>query len=179
MEERMIFAGAGGQGLMLLGKLVTYAAMKDGLHVTWFPSYGAEVRGGTAHCHVVVSDAEVYSPIVEKASTLLIMNEPSLNRFLPRLGSGGTVILNTTLSAAPQGANGALVQVPATDIANELGNIRIANMAMLGALNARKKIVAEATLANAIREIVGDSKKAPFAANMEAYKRGFEIGSKS
>lgn len=178
MEERMIFAGAGGQGLMALGKLTAQAAMVDGLHVTWFPSYGAEVRGGTAHCHLVVSDTEVYSPFVEKAGVLVIMNEPSLKRFLPRLAEGGVLILNTSLAAAPPSLNGAVLAVPATDIANELGNIKIANMVMLGALNARKRLISEKALIDAVKAYLGESKKALLDVDIQAYKRGFEVGAK-
>jgi 2-oxoglutarate ferredoxin oxidoreductase subunit gamma len=178
MEQRMIFAGAGGQGLMMLGKLVAYAAMNEGRSVTWFPSYGAEVRGGTAHCHIVISDTEVYSPIVEKATALLIMNEPSLKRFLPRLAADGLVVLNTSLAQPPVGANGSFLAVPATDIANELGNIRVANMAMLGALNARAKLVSEEAFASAVRESLGESKKALLGVNLDAYRRGFQIGAR-
>jgi 2-oxoglutarate ferredoxin oxidoreductase subunit gamma len=173
MEERMIFAGAGGQGLMLLGKLVAQAAMDEGLCVTWFPSYGAEVRGGTAHCHIVVSDREIPSPLVEKATTLLIMNEPSLKRFLPRLAPGGLLVLNTSLAAPPAGANGTLVAIGATDIANELGNIRVANMAMLGALNARRRIVSDDTVAATLRKAL-EGKAALFDINITAYRRGAE-----
>jgi len=178
MEQRMIFAGAGGQGLMMLGKLVAYAAMNEGRSVTWFPSYGAEVRGGTAHCHLVISDTEVYSPIVEKATALLIMNEPSLKRFLPRLQPGGLIVLNTSLAQVPVGANGSFLAVPATDIANELGNIRVANMAMLGALNARAKLVSEGAFTSAVKESLGESKKALLDINLNAYRRGFEIGAR-
>ncbi len=173
MEERIIFAGAGGQGLMLLGKLMAQAALSEGLEVSWFPSYGAEVRGGTAHCHVVISDREVYSPLVEKASTLVVMNEPSLKRFLPRLGPGGLLILNSSLATAPEAANGALVLVPATDIANELGNIRVANMVMLGAMNAARRVVSDETIAATLREYL-HGREALVDLNLSAYRRGAE-----
>ena len=172
MEERMIFAGAGGQGLMLLGKLTALAATRDDLHVTWFPSYGAEVRGGTAHCHVVVSASEIFSPLVEEASTLLIMNEPSLKRFLPRLAPGGLLVLNTSLASAPADIDAEFLAVPATDMANKLGNIKIANMVMLGALNTRKRLVKYDTLWAAIVEYAGTRRAELVELNRKAYDLG-------
>lgn len=173
MQERMIFAGYGGQGLMMLGKIVALSAMKEGRNVTWFPSYGAEVRGGTAHCHVVITDMEIYSPLVETATVLLIMNGPSLKRFSPRLADGGAMVLNTSLAEAPDDLNGDIASVPATDIANELGNIRVANIVMLGALNAVRPIVDDATVEKALREFL-KAKEDLIDVNLAAYARGRE-----
>ncbi len=171
MEHRMIFAGAGGQGLMMLGKILAQAAMDAGLNVTWYPSYGAEVRGGTAHCHVVVSEGRIFSPLVERASALAIMNEPSLERFLPRLRQAGLLVLNTSLAEAPGASNGAIIAVPATEIANELKDIRIANMVMLGALNAALDIVDDEFVVEAIEAFLpGRGHLAGL--NREAYERG-------
>jgi 2-oxoglutarate ferredoxin oxidoreductase subunit gamma len=176
MEERLIIAGAGGQGIMLMGKLLALAAMNEDLHVTWFPSYGAEVRGGTAHCHMVLSDTEVYSPLVEKAGTLVILNEPSLVRFETRLAPWGTLVLNTSLAEPPTGLDGRILAVPATDIANELGNIRVANMVMLAALNAAKRLVKDETLWGAVEEFAGAGRADLLEVNRKAYERGLEIG---
>ena len=176
MEERMIVAGEGGQGLMTLGKVMAQAAMDDGLDVTWYPSYGAEVRGGTAHCHVVVSDRPIYSPLVEEATALLVMNGPSLARFAPRLVEGGLLVLNTSLVDAPADLAGTVVEVGATDMANALGNIRVANMIMLGALNARRKIFSEKSLAGALATVLGDRRKGLLDANLTAYRKGRELG---
>lgn len=173
MRERMIFAGYGGQGLMMLGKVMALSAMMEGKNVTWFPSYGAEVRGGTAHCHVVVTDDQIYSPLVETATALVIMNGPSLKRFSPRLADGGTMVLNTSLAEPSDDLNGSLVSVPATDIANELGNIRVANIVMLGALNAARPIVDDATVEKALRESL-KGKEQLVEVNLAAYARGRE-----
>jgi len=159
---------------MTLGKLMALAAMKQDLNVTWYPSYGAEVRGGTAHCHVVVKDGEIFCPLVEAASTLVIMNEPSLKRFQPRLVDGGLMVLNSSLAEKPSNSNGTVLCVPATDIANELKNIRIANMVMLGALNVAKQIVKESTLEEALKEFLKGKEKL-FDINMRAYDRGREV----
>ncbi len=175
MEERMLFAGAGGQGLMTLGKLFALAGLHDGKNVTWYPSYGAEVRGGTAHCHVVVSDSEIYSPLVEEATAMVVMNQPSLNRFLPRLSDDGLLVLNTSLAELGDGQSPAnVIAVPATDIANELGDVRVANMAMLGALNTARRIVREKTLEKALKEFLGSKKKHFLEPNLAAYARGRE-----
>ena len=172
MQERMIFAGYGGQGLMMLGKVMALSAMMEGKNVTWFPSYGAEVRGGTAHCHVVVTDDQIYSPLVETATALVIMNGPSLKRFSPRLADGA-MILNTSLVDPPDEIDGKLVSVPATDIANELGNIRVANIVMLGALNAARPIVDDAMIEKALRESL-KGKEQLVGVNLAAYARGRE-----
>jgi len=173
MEERMIFAGAGGQGLMTLGKVLAQAAMEAGLEVTWYPSYGAEVRGGTAHCHVVVADGEIYSPLVERASVLVIMNEPSLKRFGARLADDGLLVLNTSLAEKPASSNGTVIAVKATDVANELRDIRVANMVMLGALNGVRRIVADEYVEKALASFLR-GRKALMDLNLEAYARGCE-----
>jgi len=174
-EERMIFAGAGGMGIMLMGKVMALAATNEGLNVTWFPSYGAEVRGGTAHCHVVLDSEEIYSPFVEKATTMIVMNDLSLAKFLPRLARGGLLILNTSLAAPPRDLDGALVEIAATDAANALGNIRVANLVMLGALNAKKRLVKEDSLYGALVEFAGTAKKHLIEVNMAAYRKGIEL----
>lgn len=174
-QERIIFAGAGGQGLMVLGKLMIFAAMKEDFAVTWFPSYGAEVRGGTAHCHLVISSSEIYSPFVEKATSIVVMNEPSLKRFADRVEAGGLMVLNSSLAEPPAGKDYRIISVPATDIANDLGNIRVANIVMLGALNTARKLVAVPTLDTAIKDFLGVAKRDLYAINMEAYRRGCQF----
>lgn len=172
MVERMLLAGAGGQGLMTLGKLFALAAMRAGSNVTWYPSYGAEVRGGTAHCHVVISDGEIYSPLVEKADSMVVMNQPSLDRFLGRLVEGGLLVLNTSMAELDDEVSAQVIGVRATDIANELGNIRVANMVMLGALNAAKAIVDEETVESALAEFLGERAATLLEINLDAYAKG-------
>lgn len=142
MRERMIFAGFGGQGLLTAGKLLAECAMAEGREVTFFPSYGSEVRGGTSHCHVVISDEPIASPLVEEATALLIMNQPSLERFLPTLERGGFVTLNTSMAEAPENMDGLeLLAIPASELAREIGSVRVANMIMLSALNEVRALV--------------------------------------
>ncbi|MCK9431694.1 MAG: 2-oxoacid:acceptor oxidoreductase family protein [Candidatus Omnitrophica bacterium] len=141
MTERIIIAGSGGQGVMLLGKVLVQAAMLGGKQITWFPAYGPEVRGGTSHCMVVVSDQEIGSPYIGQADTLIILNRPSLEKFKSRLKAGGLLILNSSL-AGFKGAKGLkILQFPFTDIAMNLGNIKVANMVALGCFVAAKKII--------------------------------------
>jgi 2-oxoglutarate ferredoxin oxidoreductase subunit gamma len=139
----MIFSGFGGQGLMTLGKFVAELLMHDH-EVTFFPSYGTEVRGGTAYCHVCVSDRPIASPTVEEATVIVVMNQMSYERFAPLVRPDGLVLANAGM-VRPTGAHGAarLVEVDASGLANHLGNVRVANMVMLGALMTLKPLADE------------------------------------
>jgi 2-oxoglutarate ferredoxin oxidoreductase subunit gamma len=141
MTENVLMAGQGGQGMILLGKLLAGMAMKAGLRTTYFPSYGTEVRGGTAHCHVKVADEEIFLPNVEHADTLVVMNQPSMERFGPRLKAGGLLLINSSMVEPPKKLpDGATVHaVPATQIAHDLGDMRVCNMVMLGAYQAASR----------------------------------------
>ncbi|MCK9571820.1 MAG: 2-oxoacid:acceptor oxidoreductase family protein [Candidatus Omnitrophica bacterium] len=140
MIERIIIAGSGGQGVMLLGKVIAEAAMRKGCFVTWLPAYGPEVRGGTAHCTVVISDQEIGSPYVNKADTLIILNQPSLDKFKSKLSPKGVLILNASLASSAKLAKIKVFYYPFTDLALKLGNIKIANMVALGCYLADKKL---------------------------------------
>ena len=127
--ERIVIAGSGGQGVMLLGKVLAQTAMLEGKEVTWFPAYGPEVRGGTSHCMVTVSDQEIGSPYISVADTLIILNQPSLNRFKGILNKNqGLLILNSSLTKVEAEIKAQVISFPCTDIAIELGNIKVANM---------------------------------------------------
>jgi 2-oxoglutarate ferredoxin oxidoreductase subunit gamma len=135
MEKSFIFAGFGGQGVILAGKLLAQAGADSGLHVTWLPSYGPEMRGGTANCTVVLSDEPIGSPVVDNPTVLVAMNLPSLDRFEKVVAEGGTILVNSSLSTRPTGRNDVRVlTVPANDIAVSLGNSQAANMVALGAV---------------------------------------------
>ena len=134
MREEIIIAGFGGQGVMLSGKVLAYAGMQEGKHVTYFPSYGAEVRGGTANSTVIISTEEIPSPVSSHPDTLLAMNSPSCKKFGPRIKKGGVLIVNTTLiDNVSKRSSLTIIEIPATSLANELGDKRSANMIMLGA----------------------------------------------
>jgi len=141
MIERIIIAGSGGQGIMLLGKVIAEAAMRCGRQVTWFPAYGAEVRGGTAYCMVTISDKQIGSPYIDKADTLIIMNGPSLEKFRQRIKNKGSLIVNSSLAAVAGKEKRPSLKHPFTDIAIRLGNIKVANMVALGCYLAAKNII--------------------------------------
>ena len=125
---------------ILMGKLLAGMAMKADLHTTYFPSYGTEVRGGTAHCHVKISDEEVYLPNVEHADVLIVMNQMSMDRFGERLVGGGLLLANSSMVTPPADlpAGAVVRQIPATGMAVDLGDIRVGNMVMLGAYRAAR-----------------------------------------
>ena len=144
---------------MLLGKVLAEAAMKEGKFVTWLPAYGAEVRGGTAYCMVVISDAEIGSPYIAKADTLLAMNQPSLDKFKGRLAAKGILIVNSSLAKTGAKGSASVLKGAFSELAAGLGNIKVANMAALGCYIAAKKIVKLATAIKVIEEIAPDNKK--------------------
>lgn len=130
---QMVFSGYGGQGLLTLGEIVATIAMKKGKHVTWMPSYGPEMRGGTANCAVIVSDKLIGSPIVlSNIDILVAMNHPSVTKFLPKMRDGGLVLVNSSIVTEKiTGTNAEVLEIDATNIAGKVGDIRVANMVML------------------------------------------------
>ena len=133
-HQEIVIAGTGGQGIMIMGQLLAHAAVAEGRNVVWFPSYGPESRGGTADCTVIISSDEIGSPISTSPDTLVALSQPMLDKFLPTVKREGTLVVNTSLAKPPTDrADCRLLSVPANDIANELGNLRIANMVILGA----------------------------------------------
>ena len=142
MEKSFIFAGFGGQGVILAGKLLAQAAANCGLQVTWLPSYGPEMRGGTANCTVVLSDEPIGSPVVDDPTVLVAMNLPSLDRFEKTVATGGTIVVNSSLISRPVERNDVRVlSMPANDIALSLGNTQAANMVALGAVIKATEII--------------------------------------
>lgn len=150
--ERVIFSGYGGQGLMFIGKLFANMMLNKVAHVTFFPSYGAEVRGGTSNCQIILSSQEIASPVVETADSLILMNQSSVDRFLPCMADTGTALINSAMAVTPDRPN--VYGIPATDIAQEAGDIRSANVVMLGAYLYRKEL---ATLDEARKCIIAAS----------------------
>ena len=171
-----MIAGSGGQGVMLLGKIIAYAAMKQGREVTWLPSYGAEVRGGTAHCTVVISDSRIGSPCVDKADTLIIMNEPSLERFRCRIKNDGLLIVNGSLVKSAINSKARVVAHPFTEISLQLGNIKVANMVALGCYLSQKKIIDTDNVLKSIEEIAPADKKDLIQINKDAIRAGAKLG---
>ncbi len=176
MLEEIVFAGFGGQGVLLMGKLIAYAGMLEGKHVAWMPSYGPEMRGGTANCTVIVSTEEVASPVAPNPITLVAMNQPSLDKFEPQVEKGGTIIVNSSLVIRNVKRDDVKVlKIPANDIANELGNLRVANMVTLGAYVAESKIAKMDTIFQALEKTLTTKSEKIIKLNKEALKRGEKI----
>lgn len=172
---QLIIAGFGGQGILFTGRVLAQSAMIEGKHVTWFPSYGAEIRGGTAHCTVIISDEMIGSPLVRHPNALIIMNQASLKRFTPLLGQGGLLLMNFSLiKDYPDPSGIEKITIKATDIAEELGSSQIANMVMLGAFVARTGIVKMDTIYYALKEIVPEHRKNLIHLNEQAFTKGFK-----
>lgn len=133
MEKSLIIAGFGGQGVMLIGKTLGYAANDMGKNATFFPAYGTEQRGGTANCTVIISDEEIGCPVCETFDTIIAMNEPSLVRFAPALKEGGEILINSSLITGRPKEGVKYYEVDSAAIANEIGNPKVANMVILGA----------------------------------------------
>lgn len=173
MYQGMIMSGFGGQGIISAGILLAYAGMVDGRHVTFFPAYGAEMRGGTANCSVVVSTEEVASPVVSSPDSLIVMNEPSLLRFEPVLKANGLLLINNSLvSSQPKRDDVTVVTIHANKIAEEIGTVRCANMVMLGALINHTKAVSLESMIKTLPKVFPRAKKEMLQMNEEALKRG-------
>jgi 2-oxoglutarate ferredoxin oxidoreductase subunit gamma len=173
MYEKTIFSGFGGQGVLMMGYVLAVSAMKDGRNVTYLPSYGAEVRGGTANCTVVVADEEIFSPVVSTPDYAVIMNKPSLIKYEGTIRQGGVIILNSSLvDRDPSRGDVEVVKVPANDIAKELGSDRTINMIMLGAFVGKTKITTLDSIMDGLTEIVKGKKASLMKLNRKGLDRG-------
>ena len=175
MIERIIIAGSGGQGVMLLGKVLAQTAMLEGKQVTWFPAYGPEVRGGTSHCMVAISDQEIGSPYITGADTLIILNRPSLDKFKGKLKRQGLLVLNSSLAQIDQDAQIKVLQFPFTDIAIKLGNIKVANMVALGCYVAAKKIIQAKNILEVFKSMAPAGNLKILEVNQQALEEGFRL----
>jgi 2-oxoglutarate ferredoxin oxidoreductase subunit gamma len=171
-----MIAGFGGQGVLLAGKLLAYAGMLEGRHVTWFPSYGAEIRGGTANCTVIISSDEIGSPVVQNPSAMLIFNDASFKKFEKKIKQGGQLFLNTSLvHELPTRMDINRIEVKANDIAGELGDIRISNMVMLGTFLKKTGIVSLESVLAALKQVLPARRHSLIHLNEKALKRGTEV----
>lgn len=175
MTEKIIIAGAGGQGVMLLGKILAQSALREDKYVTWFPSYGAEVRGGSAYCMVIISSQEIGSPYIDKADTLIIMNALSLKRFKSRIKNKGLLIINDSLVKQNLNTKSRVLKYSFTDIALKLGNIKVANTVALGCYLAKTKSIKPESVIKAIEEIAPADKKHLIEINKKALFAGMEL----
>lgn len=173
---KTIFAGFGGQGVLMMGYSYAHAAMNEGYEVTFLPSYGAEVRGGTANCTVAVSDEDIASPIASEPDFLVVMNNPSLYSFQNRITREGVVFLNASIiQSRPTRKDVEVIDIPAGDIAAELGNPRVQNIVMMGAYIKKTGLVSPETYLKSLKKIMGEKKKSIMDVNRKAFTAGFQL----
>ncbi|MFN2293153.1 MAG: 2-oxoacid:acceptor oxidoreductase family protein [Candidatus Promineifilaceae bacterium] len=176
MEISIIVSGFGGQGALFAGQLLAYAAMDCGRNVTWIPSYGPEMRGGTAHCTVIISDESIGSPLVTRPDVAIVLNGPSFIKYDPLVVPGGLLAVNSSIVEQRSERNDIdIVLVPANAIAEELGSTKMMNMAMLGAMLARKPVLSLESIEQALIDHLPSSKAALLESNLQVLKRGFEV----
>jgi 2-oxoglutarate ferredoxin oxidoreductase subunit gamma len=178
MTEKIICSGFGGQGIMAMGKILAMSALREGKFVAWLPCYGAEVRGGTAHCLVTIADEEIASPTFEKADTLIILNGPSLKKFKNSIRNNGLLLVNSSLADCKATSRRLkVVQVPMTEMATKLGLDRVANTIAIGVYLGLKKIISLSTMEKAIEEVLAHREKL-IAINKRALAEGFFFAQK-
>jgi len=175
MQSEVIISGFGGQGTLYAGQVYAYAGMDEGRHVTWLPSYGPEMRGGTANCTVVISDEEIGSPSALHPRAVIALNLPSLDKYEPLVAPGGFLIVNQSMvNREPTRTDIHWLTIPANDIARELGNERAANMVLLGALEGNMKALPDGALERALAAHTAERLKKFIGLNIEALQRGAE-----
>jgi 2-oxoglutarate ferredoxin oxidoreductase subunit gamma len=173
MQETISISGFGGQGALVAGMMLAYAGMDGGKNITWIPSYGPEMRGGTAHVTVIISDEEIGSPLVRHPSAALVLNNPSMEKYEPLVKENGVLVYNSSLiSSVPQRTDIKYVSTPATDIATELGNVKIANMVALGALVVTTGVLPLSAVIQALHDHLPESKRSSLYANEQALRQG-------
>ena len=176
MYHGLIIAGFGGQGVMLMGQVLAEAGMIEGKHVTWLPSYGPEMRGGTANCTVVISDEPVASPVIDIPTEVVVMNIPSLLKFEPYLNKEGFLFMNASvIDREPKRRDIKVIKVPANDIADKLGNLKVANMVMLGAYIAITDVVDKETVFEALKRKLKGKKADLLGINKKAILEGMSL----
>ncbi|MFQ5576340.1 MAG: 2-oxoacid:acceptor oxidoreductase family protein [Anaerolineae bacterium] len=173
MQNAIIISGFGGQGALFAGQVLAYAGMDSGKNVTWIPSYGPEMRGGTAHVTVIIGDEAIGSPLVREPEAVIVFNTPSMEKYEPRVKTGGILVYNSSLiNHTPQRADIRAIAAPANDIAQELGSVKMANMVALGALVAATGILSLPAIGQALKDHLPAAKQSLVEANMQALKRG-------
>lgn len=174
MESNVLIAGFGGQGVLFIGQLFANACMCEGLNVTWFPAYGAEMRGGTVNCTVCMSDEEVACAYVDKPANVIALNGPSFERFESQIKAGGTMVVNSSLiKAQPKRTDITYKFVPMTEIASELGNQKMANIVSLGAFIKALPFVKKESIVSIMKEKLTGKKAVMLEGNIKALEKGF------
>lgn len=176
MNHSVKVAGFGGQGVMMFGQVLAYSATYDDINGLWFPSYGPETRGGTANCSVIISDKQINSPTFKNSNHLIAFNLPSLEKFRKKVEDNGLILFNSSLIDEDVIEEGRLVVgVPINEIANDLGNEKVANMVMMGAYLELTKMFSDATIEAIIKKFLGERKAHLLDVNMKAINRGKEF----
>ncbi|OGX17917.1 MAG: hypothetical protein A3K83_08010 [Omnitrophica WOR_2 bacterium RBG_13_44_8b] len=175
MHEQIICAGFGGQGIMLMGKLLAQTGMKEGYNVTWMPSYGAEVRGGTAHSMVHIARERIAAPTVSAPTVCIVMNKPSLTKFIDRVKNGGILIINTSMAGElPERKGIKIIKLPLTKLALEVGSIKAANMVAIGAFVKLTKLFSLKSVTESLDEVL-PAKEEIISVNKKAIKLGYDL----
>jgi 2-oxoglutarate ferredoxin oxidoreductase subunit gamma len=176
MNESVIMSGYGGQGILLMGQLLCYAGMHEEKNVTWMPSYGPEMRGGTANCTVMISTDRIGSPVTRYPSSLVAMNKASLDKFESSLQPGGFLVINSSLiERDPPRTDLTIIRVPANKIAEEAGTLQVTNMAALGAYVRLKEVVSLDSVIIALRRMIPEHRKELLSVNEQALRKGAEV----
>ena len=173
-ELKIIFAGFGGQGILSMGKFLAHAGMDENLNVSWLPSYGPEMRGGTANCSVILTKSDIGSPIIYSADAVVAMTRPALDKFEDQIVSGGLLIYDSDLiTRQPARSDITAIKIPAQTRAESIGNKKIANMILLGALIAKTKIISVDSLLDSLKE---HGKEGFYEINKKAINEGIGYG---
>jgi len=177
MERSTIIAGFGGQGILFAGKVLAEAAMLEGREVLWIPSYGPEMRGGTASCTVIVADEQIGSPIVDRADHAIVLNPPSLAKYAPLVAPGGLLVVNTTLIEAEPGRDDIdVLSVPCTAVARKAGDDKLVSIVALGAMVGRCRLVEPGGVHRALAVLLGGRHPEMVEADIAAFDAGYEAG---
>jgi 2-oxoglutarate ferredoxin oxidoreductase subunit gamma len=175
-ETSIIISGFGGQGTLFAGQVLAYAAMDNGFEVTWIPSYGPEMRGGTAHCTVIISEESIGSPLVRRPDIVLALNLPSLDKYEPVIQPGGVLVGNASLTNREiERDDIASLLIPANEIAEEIGMARLANMVMVGAMIPLKTILTLEMVKDALNEHIPERHRKTLKMNFKAIERGYSF----
>jgi 2-oxoglutarate ferredoxin oxidoreductase subunit gamma len=176
MQTEIVIAGFGGQGVLFTGQLLAYAAMAEGYNVTWFPSYGPEMRGGTANCTVVIADEEIGSPQVRNPKVVIAMNLPSLDRYEPLVAQGGLLVVNGSMvNRTPERTDIRVLVAPGNEIAEEIGDKRMTNMVLLGGMLAHEPVLLLETIHSALEEHLPERHQKMVPLNILALQRGMQF----
>lgn len=176
MTQEIIFAGFGGQGILFAGKVVAYAGMNEGKNVSHLPSYGPEMRGGTANCSVIVSDEPVASPVITDPTSLVVMNGPSLDKFENSVVKGGKIFIDSTLISRDVERNDVEVfKIDATNLANKMGLPKLANIIMVGKIVKETGLFTYDEIKKAVTKMVPPSKPELLENNMKAFDTGYNL----